>query len=140
MKSVSSGGRDVNDAGIAVNGGAVTLDLAASANGGVADGVVVDSKGEPSANAVVVAVPEARMRGRVDHYRKTVSDQTGHFSLRGLRPGDYTIFAWESVEGEAYYSPDFVKAFDGQGTTLHVSDGDRKSMQVQLIPGTEDQH
>jgi protocatechuate 3,4-dioxygenase beta subunit len=139
LKSASSGGRDVNDAGIIVNGGAVSLDLVASANGGVAGGIVVNSKGEPFANAVVVAVPEARMRGRVDHYRKTVSDQTGHFNLRGLRPGDYTIFAWESVEGEAYYNPDFLKAFDGQGTTLHLSDGDHKSMQVQLIPAIQDQ-
>jgi len=139
MKSVSSGGRDVNDASIAVNGGTVTLDLLASANGGVADGVVVNSKGEPFSNAIVVAVPEARMRGRVDHYRKTVTDQTGHFGLRGLRPGDYTIFAWESIEGEAYYNPDFLKAFEGQGTTLHISDGDHKSMQVPMIAGTEDQ-
>jgi protocatechuate 3,4-dioxygenase beta subunit len=139
MKSVSSGGRDVNDAGISANGGAVNLDLVASANGGVADGIVVNSKGEPFPNAVVVAVPEARMRGRVDHYRKTVSDQTGHFSLRGLRPGDYTIFAWESVEGEAYYNADFLKTFDGRGTTLHVSDSARKSMQIELIPATEDQ-
>jgi hypothetical protein len=122
-----------------VNGGTVTLDLLASANGGVADGVVVNSKGEPFSNAIVVAVPEARMRGRVDHYRKTVTDQTGHFGLRGLRPGDYTIFAWESIEGEAYYNPDFLKAFEGQGTTLHISDGDHKSMQVPMIAGTEDQ-
>jgi uncharacterized protein (DUF2141 family) len=139
MKSVSTGGRDVNDAGIAVNGGTVTLDLLASANGGVADGVVVNSKGEPFPNAIVVAVPEARMRGRVDHYRKTVTDQTGHFGLRGLRPGDYTIFAWESIEGEAYYNPDFVNVFEGQGTTLHISDGDHKSMQVPMIAGTKDQ-
>lgn len=138
VKSVASGGRDVNDSGIAVNGRGVVLDLVASANGGVADGVVVDSKGEPFTNAVVVAVPETRLRGRIDHYRKTVADQTGHFSLRGLRPGDYTIFAWESVEGEAYYNPDFLKNFEGQGTALHVSEGDHKSMQIQLIPGTED--
>jgi len=139
LKSVSSGGRDVNDAGIAVNGGAVTLDLVASANGGVADGVVVNNKGEPFANAVIVAVPEQRLRGRVDHYRKTTADQTGHFSLHGLRPGDYTVFAWESVEGEAYYNPDFVKNFDGQGNTLHIAEGGHNSMQVRLIPGSEDQ-
>jgi len=138
LKSVSSGGRDVNDAGIAVNGGAVTLDLVASANGGVADGVVVNNKGEPFANAVIVAVPEQRLRGRVDHYRKTTADQTGHFSLHGLRPGDYTVFAWESVEGEAYYNPDFVKNFDGQGNTLHIAEGGHNSMQVRLIPGSED--
>ena len=139
LKSVSSGGRDINDAGIAVNGGAVTLDLVASANGGVADGVVVNSKGEPFANAIVVAVPDQRLRGRVDHYRQTTADQTGHFSLHGLRPGDYTVYAWESIEGEAYYNPNFVKTFEGQGSILHVSEGDHNSMQVQLILGNDDQ-
>ena len=139
VKSVSSGGRDVNDSGINVNGGSVILDLALSSSGAEADGIVVNSKGEPFSNAVVVAVPEQRMRGRVDRYRKTVSDQTGHFTLHGLRPGDYSVYAWESVEGEAYYNPDFVRNFQGQGIALRVSEGDHKSVQVQLIPGADDE-
>jgi uncharacterized protein (DUF2141 family) len=139
MKSVLSGGRDLNDSGLAVNGGNIVLDLVASANGGVAEGVVVNDKSEPFPNAIVVAVPEARMRGRIDRYRKTVADQTGRFSLRGLRPGEYTVFVWASVEGEAYYNPDFLKAYEGQGTALHVSDGERKSLQVQVIPDAAEQ-
>jgi uncharacterized protein (DUF2141 family) len=139
MKSVLSGGRDLNDSGLAVNGGNIVLDLVASANGGVAEGVVVNDKSEPFPNAIVVAVPEARMRGRIDRYRKTVADQTGRFSLRGLRPGEYTVFTWASVEGEAYYNPDFLKAYEGQGTALHVSDGERKSLQVQVIPDAAEQ-
>ena len=137
MKSVLSGGRDVNDSGVSVNGGDVVLDLVASANGGVAEGVVVNDKGEPVSNAIVVAVPSANMRGRVDRYGKTVSDQSGRFSLRGLRPGDYTVFAWESVEGEAYFNPEFLKSFEGQGSSLHVSEGERKSLQPQVI-GAQD--
>jgi uncharacterized protein (DUF2141 family) len=137
VKSVLSGGSDANESGIAVNGGTVTLDLLTSTNGAVADGVAVNSKGEPFPNAIVVAVPEARMRGRVDRYRKTMSDQTGRFSLRGLRPGEYTVFAWESVEGEAYYNPDFLKAFEGQGNALRVSEGERKSLQAVVIPDAE---
>ncbi len=139
MKSVLSGGRDLNDSGLAVNGGNIVLDLVASANGGVAEGVAVNEKGEPFPNAIVVAVPEARLRGRIDRYRKTVADQTGRFSLRGLRPGEYTLFAWASVEGEAYYNPDFLKAYEGPGTTLHLSDGERKSLQVQVIPDSPEQ-
>ena len=69
--------------------------------------MVVDQKGQPVANAVIVAVPEARLRARVDRYRKTVSDQSGHFTLRGISPGNYTLLAWESVDGDAYYNPDF---------------------------------
>jgi len=137
VKSVLSGGRDVNNSGIAINGGDVVLDVVTSTNGGVAEGVSLNSKGEPFPNAIVVAVPEARMRGRVDHFRKTVSDQTGRFSLRGLRPGEYTVYAWENVEGEAYYNPDFLKAYEGQGTMLHVSEGERKSLELHVIPDGE---
>jgi uncharacterized protein (DUF2141 family) len=133
VKSVAAAGRDVNESGITVDGGTVTLDLVISANGGVVEGVIVDRKGEPVANAVVVAVPEARMRSRTDHYRKTVADQSGRFSLRGLRPGDYTVFAWESVDGEAFYNPEFLKLYEGRGSALRVSEGDRKSVQLEAI-------
>lgn len=138
VKSVQSGGRDVTDPGIAVNGGTLFLDVVASANGGIIEGVVSDAQGAPVANSVVVAVPEVRMRGRVDRFRQTVSDQTGHFSLRGLRAGSYTLFAWESVEGQAYYNPEFLKSYEGQGSAFQVSEGDRKTVQLNVIPALED--
>jgi len=133
LKSAAAGGRDV-DAGINVSGGAVTLDLVASNNGGAVDGAVTDSKGDPVQNAVVVAVPEAGLRSRSDRYRTTVSDQTGHFAIRGIRPGSYTVFAWESVDGDAYYDPEFLKNYEEQGTALQISEGARKSLQIQAIP------
>jgi len=133
VKSAMAGGRDVHESGIHVDGGTVTLDLVVSAKGGVIEGVAVDRKGEPFANAIVVAVPEGRMRTRIDHYRNTVTDQAGRFTLRGLHPGDYTIFAWESVDGEAYYNPDFLKLYEGQGSPMHISEGERKSVQVEAI-------
>jgi protocatechuate 3,4-dioxygenase beta subunit len=139
LKSVLAGGRDVNDSGISVNGGLVVMDLVASANGGMVEGAVTNEKGEPVSNAVVVAVPEARWRGREDRYRQTVSDQSGRFSLHGIRPGDYTLFAWESVEEEAYYNPDFVKSYEGQGTTLRLNEGEQKVLQLGAIPQSAEQ-
>ena len=87
VKSMLVGGREAGEAGINVNGGVVDMEMVASASGAVVDGVVADQKGEPAANAVVVAVPEARLRGRLDRYRKTVSDQSGRFTLHGIPPG-----------------------------------------------------
>ncbi len=139
VKSVAASGHEVSDSGISVNGGAVGIDLLLSANGGIVDGVVVDSKGNPVENTVVVAVPEPRMRTRLDRYHKTVSDQSGHFTLRGIRPGDYTLFAWESIEGDAYFNPEFLKSYEGQGSGLKVGDGERKSVQVNVIPVAENE-
>ena len=139
LKSVNAGGRDSEDSIISVSGGAVALDLIASANGAVVDGVIADQKGQPVANAVIVAVPEARLRGRVDRYRKTVSDQSGHFTVHGIPPGNYTLLAWESVDGDAYYNPDFLKTYEAQGSALRLTEGERKSLQLQAIPAAEDQ-
>jgi protocatechuate 3,4-dioxygenase beta subunit len=138
LKSAVAGSRDVGDAGISVNGGAVILELMASANGGVIEGVAVDQKGDPVANAVIVAVPEARLRARVEHYHKTVSDQSGRFALHGIEPGDYTLLGWESVDGEAYYNPEFLKIYEGQGSTLRVGEGDRKAMRLGVISDREE--
>jgi len=59
--------------------------------------------------------------------------------LRGLSPGNYTIFAWESVDGEAYYNPEFLKSYEGQGKALHVTEGDRVRVQIKTIPAVEDE-
>ncbi len=138
LKSVLAGGRDLQDWGISVSGGSVVLDMVLSPNGAAVDGVVTDHDGAPVANAVIVAVPEMRLRSRTDRYYKTVSDQRGHFTLHGMRPGEFTLFAWESVEGEAYYNPEFLRAYEGQGSALRVVEGDRKTVQVEVIPAVEE--
>jgi len=139
LKSILAGGRDVDESGISVNGGSMLLEVVGSASGGIVNGVVTDHQGSPVSNAVVVAVPEARLRARVDRYYKAVSDQTGRFTLHGVRPGEFTLFAWESVEGEAYYNPEFLKGYEAQGSSLRVSEGDRKTLQLEVIPAGEDQ-
>jgi hypothetical protein len=140
LKSVAAGGRDVADVGFSVGGGTSTLDLriTASGNGAAAEGVATDQKGEPVADAVVVAVPEARWRSHPDRYRKAVTDQRGRFTLRGLPPGDYTLVAWESVDGEAYYNAEFLKSYEGRGKTMHLNQGDRANVQLNVVPATED--
>jgi len=144
LKSAAAGGRDVLDSGFTVSGGTTALDLVASANGGMAEGVATSQKDgvekdEPVADAVVVAVPEARFRSHPDRYRKVLTDQSGHFTLRGLPPGDYTLFAWESVDGEAYYNAEFLRGCEGQGKALHVNEADRARVQLKTIPAVEDE-
>jgi hypothetical protein len=138
LKSVAAGGREVTDSGFSVSGGINTLDVLASANGATAEGVATNQKDEPVADAVVVAVPEARFRSHPDRYRKAATDQGGRFTLRGLPPGDYTVLAWESIDGEAYFNPEFLKSYEGQGKALRVSEGDRANLQLKTIPAVED--
>ena len=138
LKSVVAGGRDAAESGINVGGGTTTLDVIASGNGAAVAGAASNEKDGAVADAVVVAVPETRLRSHPERYRKTVTDQRGRFTLRGLPPGDYTLFAWESVDGEAYCNPEFLKEYEGQGKALHVNEGDHTSIQLNAIPAAED--
>jgi hypothetical protein len=55
-----------------------------------------------------------------------------------LPPGEYTVFAWESVDGEAYLNPEFLKGYDGLGKTLRLGEGERGSVSLVVIPGADD--
>jgi len=139
VKSVVAGGREVSETGLAVNGGSAFLDVVASSSGAAIDGVVSNSKDESVANAVVVAVPEPRLRKNFDRFRIATSDQRGRFTLAGLAPGQYSVFAWENIEGEAYYNPEFLKVCEGQGKMLGVREGEHANVQIKVIPEGEDQ-
>jgi len=144
VRSVAASGRDAADSGFTMSGGLITLDLVVSSNGAGAEGIVTNQQegpenDSPVADAVVVAVPEPRFRSHPDRYRKALTDQHGHFTLRGLPPGDYKLFAWESVDGEAYYDAQFLRNYEGQGKPLHVNQGDHASIQLKAIPAAEDE-
>jgi hypothetical protein len=137
LKSVSAGGREVSESGFAASGGITPLDVVVGVNGANIEGVAADAAGGPVADAAVVAVPDPHFRRLPDHYRKASTDQSGHFRLRGLPPGDYTLFAWESIEDEAYLNSEFIRNYEGQGKALHVSEGEHLSLPVKVIPEAE---
>ncbi len=139
LRSASSGGRDLSESGFAVSGSTLTMDLVASSRSATITGLAKNHDGKPVANATIVAVPTAQYRKRPDHYATATSDQTGHFTLQGVRPGNYTLFAWESLEGEQYYDPDFLKRSEGQGSPMGLAESERKSIELEVIPAADPQ-
>lgn len=137
LKSVIADGRAVDLSAISVNGGVMVLDVVASSNGGIIEGVVTDPLGESVPDAVVVAAPE--MRSHPDRFLKTASDQRGRFSLHGIAPGQYSVFAWDNVDGDAYYNPDFLKAYEQQALPVRIVEGERKNVQLHVIVTIEQQ-
>jgi Carboxypeptidase regulatory-like domain len=98
-KSVNLKGRDVSDSDFTV-GAATFLNVVVSANGATIEGKVVDDKGKPAAFATVVDVPDTERRGRPDLYQQDTTNEDGHFSLRGLNPGIYTVLAFEELQDD----------------------------------------
>jgi hypothetical protein len=135
-KSVSLGGHDVLDSGFQVLP-ETFLDLVVSANGASIAGTVVDADGKPVANATVVDVPSAEHRSRPDIYQRDTTDASGHFSLRGLNPGKYRVFAFEELQ-EDVRQPEFLNSYETRGEIVQLEEGARKNVVLKLIPQESD--
>lgn len=67
-------------------------------------------------------------------YRSVSTDQNGHFTMKGLRPGDYKLIAWEDIESGAYMDPEYVKPHESAGKDVTVAGADNQTVQLSAVP------
>jgi protocatechuate 3,4-dioxygenase beta subunit len=134
VKAVNLGGKDVSDPGFRVGGASGSLEIVLSANGATIEGIVAGEKDQAVSDVHVVCIPDANRRKRRDLYQDVRTDAKGRFKLRGLNPGEYTVFAVDDdVDGiEEMMDPEFIRKHEGSGKTLKVEEGDRKSVVLKL--------
>jgi hypothetical protein len=66
-------------------------------------------------------------------YFKETTDQNGNFTLKGIEPGDYKLFSWSSAEDGDWLDDEWLKPFLTQGVSVHLEEGDRKTVELKLI-------
>lgn len=137
LSSARFGVRDVLRDGLSLRGRGGSLDITVSATGGRLTGAVVNDRAQPFAGATVVLVPDESSRIRSDLYRRANSDQYGRFTLRGVAPGKYKAFAWETIEPGAYQDPDFLRAYEDLGQSVDVAPSSRTALDLKVIPATK---
>jgi protocatechuate 3,4-dioxygenase beta subunit len=118
------------DAGFSLTGPA-SVELVLSPKGGMLEGVVLDND-KPASNATVVAVPEEKYRKIHERFGVVSTDQNGHFTIRGLAPGSYTVFAWQDLDDGLYYDAGFLKSQESNSAPLKVEEGSRQKMELKL--------
>ena len=138
LKSARLGGDGALDADLTISRNRTSgqLELVLSPAGGRIDGAVLNNQ-QPFSGATVVLIPEANRRSDARLYKATNTDDNGHFSLQGIAPGEYKLFAWEDVENGAYQDPDFLRSYEERGKSVRVEEGARLSNQLELIPAPE---
>ena len=142
LKAVTYGGVDSLEDGFTARAGvAATLEVTLSSRGAHVQGSVINAEGLPAVGVCVVLVPDGKHRTRLSLYKEAQTDQRGQFLLRGISPGDYTLFSWNEVEVGAWEDPDFLKAFEDRGEKVTVQEGEAKSINLTAIgtASTEEQ-
>src|SRR6185503_5328276 len=94
-----------------------------SNNSGQVAGAVFDGSGQPTCSARIVLIPKRTGVLRPDLYKADTPDVNGQFSITGVAPGDYFIYAWDKIEPGEHFNPEFISRFEGLGTPVQVTAG-----------------
>jgi hypothetical protein len=86
---------------------------------------------------LVVLVPDGKGRGQPNYYQHCLTSVLGRFGLPNVVPGDYTLFAWEHIERGAYFDPEFLAQYEDRGKAVHVEEGGRINVKLDVIPAAE---
>lgn len=134
VKSIRYAGMEVPDDEFnVIRGTQATLELTMSSRGARLQGSVADVDGLPLGGVWVVLVPAGARKNEYHLFKPVTSDQSGRFEIRGIAPGDYTLFSWEQVDRGAWEDPDFLKEFEGKGQSVSLDEGEGKALQLVAI-------
>jgi hypothetical protein len=136
LKVGTLNGSDVLERGLQVSGElSQGLDLLLSTHTAMVDGVVARDDGSPAVRATILLVPDPPFRERSGRYKYEVTDQHGRFSVVGVAPGGYRVFALRKPPEFAseFEDPEFTKPFESQGEPISLSENGRKTLQLKLI-------
>lgn len=138
VKSVLLGGVDVVENGLDLNAAdsAVNLEIKIHAKGASIDGQASDAEGKPMPGSMVLLLPHPF---RSDHpslllFRKTASsDQNGRFSITGVAPGEYRLYAWDTtIPTINDLTAEQLRPYDKNAVAVKAKEGAAERVEVKV--------
>jgi hypothetical protein len=109
------------------------LRIVLAGNGARISGTVT-AEGQPSRAIVVLAPSAPELRGAHQLYRVTNTSERGVFSLQGVRPGVYKLFAFQEIEPFEWFDPELLRTVDALGEAIVAGEGDSVQHDLVAIP------
>lgn len=134
LKSVQVSGHEVANTDVVIGGRHTEVDLLVSAGGGHIDGTALNDKHEPVSGSYVLLVPDSNDTPDADLIRPTRADVKGKFSLRGIPPGSYKLFAFEDAETEILNQPDLLKNYQQSSQSIKVEETGKYTLEIKPVP------
>jgi hypothetical protein len=136
VADVRQGALSVFDAGFDVGAEPpAPVQVVLASNGGTLQGIAQNSDGKAFPGATVVLIPTQHRRKNWLLYRSAVADSSGRYTLQGIAPGEYTLFAWDHISPGAYYSAHFLTAYEGSGRAVRVNSSSSATAPVTVRTG-----
>jgi hypothetical protein len=133
LKSAQFGSADALGMLNVSSGSAAELDLTVGAHGAHIQGVVANSDPVPVAGVWVTLIPEEKNRKQRRLYQSVRSGANGKYEFRGVAPGTYDLFSWDSAQEHEWDDPDFLKPYQNKAASITVGEGETKSQDLTTI-------
>jgi hypothetical protein len=129
IKSVSVDGIDSDGQRVVIANGRpqITLELEVTATVGTVQGTV---KGWEAGGAKSEVLARSNVSGQ---FYRANTDQQGNFTITGLGPGDYSLYAWHSLRGIEYANPVLLRRYALSRTDVSVTEGSVTQVELELL-------
>lgn len=139
IADVRAAGTSAIDSGIDINSQTGEILVTLKTDGRRIQGVVRDASQKPAASARVGLVPATPTRRQNPQlYWTAITDNSGNFTINAIAPGDYKVFAWESVANAAWMNAEFLEPYESRGQAVNVGATSTANIELKLIPKEED--
>ena len=108
------------------------MEIVLATDSGTMAARVVDGNSKPVRGAQVVLVPE-REKERADLYLSGRTDRDGTVDIKSIPPGDYSVFAAESIEENSWFDPEVIRQFASQAKSIHVGESSRQTVELKVM-------
>jgi len=132
IKSMQLGTQDVLTEEMRIGpGSSGPLNIVVSARGAQVEGNV-QAESEQRRSLIVLA-PWGKFRHVASFFRVTMSDEKGHFELRGITPGEYRLFAFDDMKPQRWLEPGYLDRFEKEADKLGITEGAKASASPKRI-------
>jgi hypothetical protein len=131
VKSATLAGQDIVNNEISISQAAGPIEVVLRDDGGSVEGDVVDANGQPVAAGILL------LRGTI-RAANGAAQANGHFKLRNVAPGDYTIYAWDEPNDVEYADTDWMRRNGSGGVSVTVTAGQNQQVKLteQRVPAS----
>jgi hypothetical protein len=134
LKSVRFGNQDAPDKSVDLSQaqGSTSIELVLSPNAGTVEGLVTDDE-KPAQGISVLLMPDPPIADDPSQTKWANTDQNGRFSIKGVAPGDYKLYASAESLTDVLQDPDALKPFEEKAVKVTVSEKGREQKELTLL-------
>ena len=131
----SDGGEDLMSTDLDLTrGGRRVITVTLSRSAATLDGSVVDDDGKPLPDIIVTLAPKHLDARQAHRYLRSVSNESGHFTMVGLPPGDYCLYTWKELADGDEFDDELLQREAGRCTSAELQEKGNQNVQLTFEP------